>query len=82
MPAVLTRSDPVLTAYESWVRAHLAEGNVSEAIRQFESYRRLLDAELAVSPGEQLQSMLRRALARRGAEAATASYPAVVTPRR
>ena len=70
------------SAQRALIEAHLAEGNVSEAIRQFESYRRLLDAELAVAPGEQLQLMLQRALARRGVEVATASYPAGATPPR
>jgi DNA-binding SARP family transcriptional activator len=53
------------SAQRALIAAHLGEGNVSEAIRQFESYRRLLDAELAVAPGEQLRSMLQEALAAR-----------------
>lgn len=53
------------SAQRALIAAHLGEGNVSEAIRQFESYRRLLDAELAVAPGEQLRSMLQQALAAR-----------------
>jgi DNA-binding SARP family transcriptional activator len=53
------------SAQRALIAAHLGEGNVSEAIRQFESYRRLLDAELAVAPGEQLRLMLQQALAAR-----------------
>jgi len=30
------------------IRAHLAEGNVSEAFRQIDRYRRLLDEELGI----------------------------------
>ena len=55
VPAVLTRSDPVLTAYESWVRAHLAEpmqvGRVARAIGVSErSLQRATAAQIGMSP--------------------------------
>lgn len=55
MPAVLTRSDPVLTAYESWVRAHLAEpiqvGRAARAIGVSErSLQRATAAQIGMSP--------------------------------
>jgi transcriptional regulator GlxA family with amidase domain len=55
VPAVLTRSDPVLTAYETWVRAHLAEpmqvGRVARAIGVSErSLQRATAAQIGMSP--------------------------------
>lgn len=40
------------------VRAHLAEGNTSEALRQFAAYRELLWRELRLRPGRQLVALL------------------------
>ena len=40
------------------VEAHLAEGNPSEAHRQFTSYRELLHAELGISPSSRLRDLL------------------------
>lgn len=45
------------------IAAHLAEGNVSEAVRQLASYRRLLRAELGIEPGHALADMVAGALA-------------------
>jgi DNA-binding SARP family transcriptional activator len=39
------------------IKAHLSEGNASEAVRQFESYRRLL-AELGLSPSPRVASLI------------------------
>lgn len=39
------------------IKAHLSEGNASEAVRQFDSYRRVLD-ELDLSPSPQLASLI------------------------
>jgi DNA-binding SARP family transcriptional activator len=39
------------------IKAHLSEGNGSEAVRQFESYRRVL-AELGLSPSPQVASLI------------------------
>ena len=38
------------TAHAALIRAHLAEGNRSEAVRQFYRCRDLLSAELTVDP--------------------------------
>jgi DNA-binding SARP family transcriptional activator len=38
------------SAHRALIRAHLSEGNRSEAIRQFDSCRRLLQDELSVEP--------------------------------
>jgi DNA-binding SARP family transcriptional activator len=46
------------SAQRTLIHAHLAERNVSEAVRQFESYRRLLDAELAIAPSAELARLL------------------------
>jgi DNA-binding SARP family transcriptional activator len=40
------------------IDAHLEEGNASEAIRQYESYRDLLRDELGIEPSERLRSMV------------------------
>jgi DNA-binding SARP family transcriptional activator len=40
------------------IRAFLAEGNVSEALRQFERYRALLRAELGLEPSIELERLL------------------------
>jgi transcriptional regulator GlxA family with amidase domain len=55
MPAVLTRADPVLTAYETWVRAHLAEpvqvGRAARAVGVSErSLQRATAAQLGMTP--------------------------------
>jgi DNA-binding SARP family transcriptional activator len=43
------------------LEAHLAEGNVIEAIRCFRSYRRILDVELGVEPGQRLVDLVEQA---------------------
>jgi DNA-binding SARP family transcriptional activator len=40
------------------IRAHLSEGNQSEALREFERYRRRLHDELGLQPTPRLQAML------------------------
>lgn len=40
------------------IRAHLAEGNLSEAVRQYRSYGRLLQEELGVEPSPELQRLV------------------------
>jgi len=40
------------------IRVHLAEGNQSEALREFARYRTLLRAELGLEPTEQLHRMV------------------------
>jgi DNA-binding SARP family transcriptional activator len=48
------------SAHRSLVRAHLAEGNRAEAIRQYELYRRLLREQLGLAPSPQIVDLLRR----------------------
>jgi DNA-binding SARP family transcriptional activator len=48
------------TAHRTLVRIHLADGNVAEAIRTYESFRELLAAELGVSPTAQMNSLFCR----------------------
>jgi DNA-binding SARP family transcriptional activator len=46
------------TAHATLIRAHLAEGNRSEAQRQFHRCRDLLAAELAVEPSESIRRLI------------------------
>jgi DNA-binding SARP family transcriptional activator len=46
------------SAQRQLITAHLAEGNVSEARRQFEIYRRLLWENLQLSPSPQMTRLL------------------------
>jgi DNA-binding SARP family transcriptional activator len=48
------------TAHAALIRAHLAEGNRSEALRQFSRCRDALAAELAVEPSESLRKLVSR----------------------
>ncbi len=40
------------------IRAHLAEGNRCEAIRQFDSYRELIQHELGLRPSPEMNALL------------------------
>ncbi|HET6985124.1 MAG TPA: bacterial transcriptional activator domain-containing protein [Kribbella sp.] len=52
-------ADPMReSARGALIRAHLAEGNRSEAIREFDRYGRLLNAELGLEPTAALQRLL------------------------
>lgn len=58
------RAEPLReSAQHALIGAHLAEGNVCEALRQFESYRRLLSGELGIRPGWRLTTLVHDALA-------------------
>jgi DNA-binding SARP family transcriptional activator len=46
------------SAQRALISAHLTEGNVSEAIRQFQAYRRLLQEELGVAPSAALEQLV------------------------
>ncbi len=46
------------SAHRALVRVHLAEGNIGEAIRQYELCRRLLGERLGVEPSEQMDKLL------------------------
>jgi DNA-binding SARP family transcriptional activator len=53
------RAEPLReTAQIVLITAYLAEGNVCEAVRQFESFRRLLADELGIAPSAQVTSLL------------------------
>jgi DNA-binding SARP family transcriptional activator len=47
------------TARSALIRAYLAEGNRSEALRQFNHYRQLLSAELGVEPSGLIRNLVR-----------------------
>ena len=46
------------SAHRLVVEAHLAEGNVAEAVRQLETFRRLLVEELGVEPSAEFRSLV------------------------
>jgi DNA-binding SARP family transcriptional activator len=46
------------TAHAALIRAHIAEGNRSEALRQFHRCRAMLAAELAVEPSESIWQLI------------------------
>jgi DNA-binding SARP family transcriptional activator len=46
------------SAHRAVVRAHLAEGNVSEAARAYDAFRVLLADELGVAPTRQMSELL------------------------
>ena len=48
------------SAHRALVRIHLAEGNVAEAVRAYESFRALLAAELGVEPTAQMDALVCR----------------------
>ncbi|MFH9725812.1 BTAD domain-containing putative transcriptional regulator [Streptomyces sp. NPDC017254] len=61
LEAALTsvRSEPLReSAHRAVVSGHLAEGNVSEAVRHYRAFRRLLHEELGVRPSPQFARML------------------------
>jgi DNA-binding SARP family transcriptional activator len=53
------RIDPLReSAHRAVIGIHLREGNASEALRHYESYRRLLEGELGLEPSPQLRALL------------------------
>jgi DNA-binding SARP family transcriptional activator len=58
------------SAHRLLVRAHLCEGNIAEALRQYRSYSTLLAAELGVRPSEAMEELIS------AATSAQASRPA------
>jgi SARP family transcriptional regulator, regulator of embCAB operon len=53
------RAEPLReSANTALIKVHLAEGNQSEAVRQFERYRALLDAELGLEPTPRLRRLV------------------------
>ncbi|WP_371640953.1 AfsR/SARP family transcriptional regulator [Streptomyces virginiae] len=47
------------TPHRIAVEVHLAEGNVASAVKRYQEYRRLLQAELQVAPSPQLTRLVR-----------------------
>jgi DNA-binding SARP family transcriptional activator len=53
------RGEPLReSAQRMLIRAHLAEGNVVEAVRQYSAYRQLLTDELGIVPSVQLEDLV------------------------
>jgi DNA-binding SARP family transcriptional activator len=46
------------SAHRTLIRAHLAEGNPGEAVRQYHLYRRLLAGELALEPSPAIRGLV------------------------
>jgi DNA-binding SARP family transcriptional activator len=62
------RAEPLReSSQRALIGAHLAEGNISEAMRQLDAYRALLRAELGIAPSQPLESMVAGALEALGA---------------
>jgi DNA-binding SARP family transcriptional activator len=56
---IAVRLEPLReTAHTALIRAYLAEGNRSEALRQFNHYRAFVSAELGVEPSELIRSLV------------------------
>jgi len=53
------RAEPLReSAYAALIQVHLAEGNQSEAVREFRRYRALLHAELGLEPTPRLRQLV------------------------
>jgi DNA-binding SARP family transcriptional activator len=46
------------SAHRCLIEAHLAQGNVAEAIRRYHAYRDLMLAELRLGPSPQMEKLL------------------------
>jgi DNA-binding SARP family transcriptional activator len=46
------------SAHRAVIRAHLAEGNVSDAIRQYRLFEDILDAKLGLRPSPRMQTLM------------------------
>jgi len=61
------RAEPLReSAHRTVVRVHVAEGNVTEALRAYEQFRSLLADELGVQPSEQMAGLVHEVGARTG----------------
>jgi DNA-binding SARP family transcriptional activator len=58
------------SAHRALIRAHLAEGNLCEAIRQYATYRDLLRRELGLEPSEEMKRLVEPLAAARRAPVA------------
>jgi DNA-binding SARP family transcriptional activator len=52
------------SAHRALIRAHLAQGNHGEAMRQYDAYRRLLDQELGIEPSPAMEELVAALLPR------------------
>lgn len=53
------RAEPLReSSQRKLIAAHLAEGNISEAVRQLTAYRTLLRVELGITPSRPLEAMV------------------------
>lgn len=48
------------SAYRVLIKAHLAEGNFAEAVRQYDAYRQALRSELNLDPSTQITELMSR----------------------
>jgi DNA-binding SARP family transcriptional activator len=55
------------SAHRGLIKAHLAEGNVGEALRTYRLYRDLLRRELGLEPSAEMESLVQSLAPRRGA---------------
>ena len=53
------------SAHRALICAYLAEGNPSEALRQYHAYHRLLHNQLGVLPSQQMEALIRAGASRR-----------------
>ncbi len=64
------------SAHRALVRVHLAQGNVAEAVRQYDLCRRLLETHVGVGPSEELTDMIREVMvARQSGDALLHRFP-------
>jgi len=68
------------SAHRRVIEVHLAEGNPSEALRQFQAFRRLLADELGLPPSPAIRQLVQHLLGR-PVDAATPQRPARTSPR-
>jgi DNA-binding SARP family transcriptional activator len=52
------------SAHRAVIAAHLAEGNVTEALRQYRAYARMLDELLGIEPSASLRDLMRERVPR------------------
>ena len=56
---VAVQSEPLReTAHRQVIEVHLAEGNACEALRQYDAFRRLLQAELGLPPSPAMRRLV------------------------
>jgi DNA-binding SARP family transcriptional activator len=60
--AVYVREPLRESAHRLMIRAHLAEGNAAEAIRQYRLYERLALTQLGLAPSPHMRDLLRDVL--------------------